>query len=204
MDGGEEREPGEESSNGNCNSGTWGWVRESGSEKWNQWTHPVRCFLWNSSLMDDASPEELLFWLTKACATVRRCDTTKGRFTEMEKLWSVRSLKDCTVLSMVVIWAGVKEFPVFYVVSLKSSTKGSSRLEQVSTGSSSESLNDKTASGAWTVTGSSSWYADVVHLVERVLVLALVMTCVLDSRDVIPFWGCVAAFNWQTKQPFFQ
>ena len=27
--------------------------------------------------MDDAGPEELLYWLTKACATVRRCDTHK-------------------------------------------------------------------------------------------------------------------------------
>ena len=44
-----------------------------------------------------------------------------------------------------------------------------------------------------------SWFADVAHLVEPVLVLALATACVLDDRDVIPFRGCVAAFNQQTK-----
>ena len=38
-----------------------------------------------------------------------------------------------------------------------------------------------------------------VTIVERVLVLALATACVLDGRDVIPFQGCVAAFNRRTK-----
>ena len=41
---GEEREPWEESSNGNRNSGTWGGVRESGSEKLKSVNSPGKIF----------------------------------------------------------------------------------------------------------------------------------------------------------------